>query len=66
MMMMMVFLFSLAPILAQWIASMAKLWSIRWASPMPSIFMSLARLDDSKTMSLTCGEWRGRGGGGGV
>lgn len=30
---------------------------------MPSIFMNLARLDDSKTMSLTCGEWRGRGGG---
>lgn len=51
MIMVIVLLFSLAIILAQWIAFTAELWSVAWASPMPSYFDELARPYGPKIIS---------------
>lgn len=56
MMMVIVLLFSLAAILAQWNAFMAELCLVAWASPMPSHFDELARPCGLKIMSLVCGK----------
>lgn len=38
------------------VASMAKLCYVGWASPMPSHFYELARLNDPKVMFLICND----------
>ena len=48
--------FSLASILAQWIAIVVELWSGGWARPFPAHFDDCASPAEPKIMSRLCGE----------
>jgi hypothetical protein len=54
--MVVVFGFSLAAILAQWMASVVDFWSGGWARPLPIHLEDVARPVEPNIMSRVCGE----------